>query len=275
MVNNLDVVKKNELIILKEIKRICEKYNLTYFLCGGTCLGAVRHKGFIPWNDDIDIAMPIEDLKKFKIICDKEFNGKFFYQDFETDINYYYPFTKIRMNNTTFITYNSQNHHIHQGFWVDIFPIVKKSKSKFINRTRSALLRFSKTFQMNDFMNGYKPIRDEFGDKKVKMIKFFGSFPTRIGVLFHKFLLSLSMKNPKPGDDLYLVFMNFLDVPPNIYSELIDCIFEDDQFKIPKEYDKYLTTKYGEYMKLPPIEERNTHSAIIIDEKNDYSKYIN
>ena len=96
----LSCLKKIELEMLQEVDRICQKHNLVYTLAYGSLLGAIRHKGFIPWDDDIDIWMPREDYNRFKEICKTELNEKYFYQGNETDKEYFYLFDKLRANDT-------------------------------------------------------------------------------------------------------------------------------------------------------------------------------
>ena len=120
-----------EIEVLDEIVRICKKHKLQYFLLAGTCLGAVRHSGFIPWDDDIDIGMPREDYEKFLNIALDELDEKYFLQYYKTDENYYLGFAKVRKNNTSFITKGFEKKKGHQGFFVDIFPR-NKGKQLFV-----------------------------------------------------------------------------------------------------------------------------------------------
>ena len=112
------------LTILKEVVRICNKHNLTYYLSSGTLLGAIRHKGFIPWDNDIDIEMPIEDYRKFLRIAPKEISSDFFVQTYRSDKNYNLAWTQVRANNTTSLVMKYINWDIHWGMHLDIFPLV-------------------------------------------------------------------------------------------------------------------------------------------------------
>ena len=121
---NLRKLQIADLYILLEVKRICNLYNIPYFLIGGTLLGAVRHKGFIPWDDDIDIGMLREDYQKFISICSHELKPTFILQTKENDANYPNPWSKIRLLGTTRLeegyNYESSSSNIY-GIDIDIF----------------------------------------------------------------------------------------------------------------------------------------------------------
>ena len=128
-------LQKSIVPILVEIKRICEKHNLKYILYGGSCLGAVRHNGFIPWDDDADIAMPRDDYDLFIRLCEKgELNPSYSLQKYSKDEPHYYsPWIRIRKNNTLCII----KHHKDDGFknlgvFVDIFPFDYCSTDDFL-----------------------------------------------------------------------------------------------------------------------------------------------
>lgn len=112
-----------ELEILNEFVRVCEKRSLRYYLVGGTLLGAVRHKGFIPWDDDIDVAMPREDYDKFAEISQAELSADYFYQSPETDPNYFLTYAKLRKNGTEVYEERFKNAAFHKGIFIDIFPL--------------------------------------------------------------------------------------------------------------------------------------------------------
>lgn len=116
-----------QLDILKVVAEICDRHSIPYYLAYGTMLGAVRHKGFIPWDDDVDIYMRYEDLLRFKKICQKELPEKYFYQDPDTDIGARWLFTKVRANGTRMSeSFDKQGQFAsyHEGVWIDIFPLL-------------------------------------------------------------------------------------------------------------------------------------------------------
>lgn len=272
--DKLNVAQKNELIILKEIKRICEKYNIQYTLASGTLLGAIRHNGFIPWDDDIDIEMPYNHYKKFLKVCKTDLSDRFFLQTFETDPNYFNSFAKIRMNNTTFISWDGAKHHIHQGFWVDVFPLVRVPKNKLAKKIKVNMIKFGELLQMQDYCKGrYDDFKNESGTLVDKIIKL-EKIPISIRVKLHKILYVLALRSPKKNKEVNMLWISFGDRNKNFWTELDMHVFEDDVFKIPKHYDEYLTNLYGDYLKLPPESERKTHGALFVDENKSSDYYI-
>jgi len=122
MVNKLDYLQKLELQLLDKFIEVCDKYNLQWFADSGTLLGAVRHKGFIPWDDDIDVIMPRKDYNKLLLVAKDEFTSPYFFQTPETD-NVWCLHPRLRLDNTTFILNWEQNGHQHKGIFIDIFVL--------------------------------------------------------------------------------------------------------------------------------------------------------
>ena len=110
--------------MLCDFANICDRHGLTYFLDFGTLLGAVRHHGFIPWDDDVDVTMPIADYKKFLKIAQQELGDEYFLQTSDTDRDFHYSFAKIRKNGTTLFRKQFSKWKVHQGIWLDVFPLV-------------------------------------------------------------------------------------------------------------------------------------------------------
>ena len=131
-----------EVEILDEIDRVCKKNNIEYFLIGGTLLGAIRHKGFIPWDDDLDVGMTRENYEKFINIAPNELDSKYYLDNFKTNTNCHLPFSKIRKNNTTMDEEATKNFNNHKGIFVDIFPFDKlKDKFSFFTKLRVIIIR--------------------------------------------------------------------------------------------------------------------------------------
>lgn len=263
----MNPLQEKQFEMLKVFVEICNKHNLSYFLVGGTTLGAVRHKGFIPWDDDVDVGMVREEYDKFLEIAPKELEGtKFFLQTWKSDPHYTYPFAKIRNNETTYVENFFAGHQINHGVWIDIMPIdgltdkdIPKEKCKWRLRRYifhiymaylPALTRkvHKKTF-FKDILLGFVGILfyplniAHFHQKRLD--KMGRQFPTETATL--------------AGNSLYFFTGKVEGLPPRIYRETTDAEFEGITVKIPKDYDTYLKCLYGDYMKLPPEEKRVGH----------------
>lgn len=124
----LKKVQNYQIEILDEVVRICQKHGLQYFIIAGNLIGAIRHKGFIPWDDDIDIAMMREDYNKFLRIASEEIDSRFLVDYVENNENYYLPFAKIRIKDSLYEESVQKSYQGPKGIWIDIFPLDNASK---------------------------------------------------------------------------------------------------------------------------------------------------
>ncbi len=266
-------MQRIEVDMLLEVDRICKKFKIRYFLVAGTLLGAVRHKGFIPWDDDIDIAMPLKDYIRFCKIAEKELDKEYFLQNYKTDITAMW-YTKIRKNNTTAIQINHKNRMHHQGIWIDIFPLIGVENNekwlyklnKKAKRTKKILTKKLGLMEDTEGKIVYKIANKLISLKICRMI---------FGIIFkHLF------KDPESYSYCYYLWSSskikarFLT---EFFYESCEVEFEGHMFPAPYKWDEYLTTEYGDYMTPPPPEKRNggSHTISIVDINNDYTKYIN
>ena len=258
-------LKKVQLMIATDIKRVCENYNIRYFLDAGSMLGAVRHGGFIPWDDDMDIGMPKDDYKKFMEIASEELGEKYFVDNYNTNDENPLVFTKIRILGTEYIENKSNALAKHKEVFVDIFPYYYISDNEILRKTEA--LKMQILTQMLLIKGGFKVWK---GESKLKYIKF---LPVQI---LAKCYSVKSIRNKI--DKLYNKYVNTKNIcvhagscynywyfPTIWFNELVDIQFEGIKFKIPKEYDSFLRKAYGDYMKLPPEDERKTHQIIKLD----------
>ena len=264
-----------ELETLREILKICEENNLRYFMMGGTFLGAVRHNGFIPWDDDIDIGMPREDYEKFLEIAHKNLKGNYtvdyfkFSQDKQNYISNYIP--KIQ-NNKFMLKNNTAEISREIPSWIDVFPLdgmpnnkIKMNIHKFNLLYRRLMLKYSEFSKIvNQDIKG-RPIHE-------KILMYIGKV-----INFEKFLdtykclekLDKTMRKYKYEDYKYVVNIMGDDkykemFHKKIYDEIEEYKFEGIMLKGPKDYDYVLKQLYGDYMKIPKKEEQNKHNSEIV-----------
>lgn len=255
-------IQKIELDILMEIDRICRLNNIRYALAYGTLIGAVRHNGFIPWDDDIDIYMMREDYLKFREVCKTQLDAKFFYQSHETDNEYYYLFDKIRVNNTIFRETYLNNYDIHHGVFLDIFPL-DNVPDVFLKRK---FQYFKFHFYRNGLMSKYLDTNARHGIKKIasKVLKIaYASFSLEY---LYQHAQSVSMEyNDKSNCSKVCSFSGFRNEVNNkeYYTELFEGDFEGVRVYLPKYYNELLSKMYGNYMELPPIEKRKTLHDVV------------
>lgn len=234
--------------ILMVVDQICQKHNITYFLDGGSCLGAIRHKGFIPWDDDLDIAVMRKDLLKLRKILPKELPENLVYQDETTDKNFCMKIAKVRDKNSLIEEEESFNLQ-ENGIFLDIIPvepIVSFRLKKFI-----------------DFFYGraFRRIKN-YNDKKIEyLIALILWGPANLLVWVARLLAKII--RPKKLCHVYgwnaynFVWMN--DVYPVQRS-----IFENKEVCLPKNPDRFLNRLFGNYMQIPPQDKRIIHSTKII-----------
>ncbi|MDH5601049.1 MAG: LicD family protein [Gammaproteobacteria bacterium] len=140
------ILRRAQLIMLDmlvEFDAICQKHQLQYWLDSGTLLGAVRHKGFIPWDDDIDVSMPLEDYEKFLNVARSNFSSDIFFQTSETDKNFKFDYIKLRSNKARIVEFHEKDKDIkyHQGVFVDIFPMLVIESSEDNKRLYDDILK--------------------------------------------------------------------------------------------------------------------------------------
>lgn len=265
-----------ELEMLCDFRKICEKHGLQYFLEYGNLLGAVRHKGFIPWDDDVDIAMPYADYVKFLEIAADEFGDKYFLQTSDTDVNYYRTYARIRKNNTTFLDAHNLKWDIHHGVWLDLFPIVEINPG-FEYKIKRLIMQISNYMLMDNFFEIHiDEFEEKLGKPGVLLVRTFHKIPRHIRVKMKKWLQAPIFK-AKNKKGLTIVWMALTEYyPREVYAGSLLLPFEGEYFNAPIQYEKKLTITYGDYMQLPPEDQRKGHgAAVIIDLENDYSRYVN
>lgn len=259
--DQLKHLQRVELEMLIEIDRICRKYDIRYSLDGGTLLGAVRHKGFIPWDDDIDVIMLRSEYEKFFSACKKELDtSRFFLQEYRTDKYYLFGYEKIRRKDTVFKRIGQEHLKQHGGIFVDIFVadnVPDESVIRNIHLFLCFLIR--------------KGLYSEMGKKNADSI-FMKSIYKLISFIPRDFWFSarnlIADKCNKNKTELVRhMTHNYrkecrYGMPAVCFEDFTELEFEGRKFKAFRNYDLYLSTLYGDYMKLPPVEQRISHLKI-------------
>ena len=262
----MNPLQEKLLEMLKEFIRVCEENHLTYFACAGTTLGAVRHNGFIPWDDDIDVMMPRPDYEKLLKLQNPFSDKKYFLQTFKTDKSYILNYAKLRDSSTTYIENFYAEHVINHGVWIDIFPIDGRSKKDHPSKRKAKLQNFR--FWVNVFLCYPYAFKRRFRKKHFFKDLFFNFvsllvFYTNIFHYRNK-LVEWWMRLTKYEEAKYVgiyadAYLSKAMWPKEWTNESILIKFEDTEIAIPKMYHEYLSFLYGDYMKLPPVDKREGH----------------
>ena len=241
--------------ILKDVTEFCDKHSITYFLSSGTLIGAIRHKGFIPWDDDIDIDMPRPDYEKFIQLYKKD--GK--YEICEpSDKNSFYFYVKVYDNSTIKIEKGIDYKRFYPlGIDVDVFPIDGQPAGTEFELFKKQTDRRKKYFEYFSCC-----ICDTKNKKLKSLLKIFAC--RLLGKNYFRNRYNNSAKQYDYNSSTMVGFNSPYSKYSNrhrkeVYQERVKVQFEDGQYWAPAGYDEYLSNIYGDYMKLPPIEQQKTH----------------
>lgn len=280
----VEELKAVELAILKTVAEFCDKHGLRYYLCGGTLLGAVRHKGFIPWDDDIDILMPRPDYMHFV----RMFNGTcpfYIVKSIENDATYWRTFAKV-FDLRTFLKENAiRMVKKDNGAFIDIFPVdglparrwrqwLLFKEQEFLNFLyHGSAWNYTRSFKYDDSQKKYSRIKGRIRTVlKFIAITFLHPLPTyRLIRLINK----NAMRNPYENSEevAAIVDCHYGGAKERMPKELFEIrepiVFEKQQFWISGAWQLYLRNLYGDYMALPPEEKRVTHHDFKVYWRND------
>lgn len=252
----LGEIQQGSFQILKKIKAICDQNNLSYFLDYGTLIGAVRHQGFIPWDDDIDIAMPRKDYEKLinLYLNNKAIFAPYELMHFKTNKKYIYPIARLSDPAYSIKYSNAKDYGL--GLFVDIYPLdgvnlKDKKQIKKLNHLCS-LIYVAGNKHMSKARNILRNIP--------KLICFVWSRFLDINKLLKKNDKLAQKYDYDKCDDIGCIAIEpWINFKKSLFSETILMKFEDSKFNVPKAYDQRLKEYYGDYMKLPPENERIGH----------------
>ncbi|MDE6272754.1 MAG: LicD family protein [Muribaculaceae bacterium] len=259
--------------MLRKLLKVCTKYNLKIWAEGGTLLGAIRDKGFIPWDDDIDMMMLRGDYEKLLKVAAEEFQFPYFFQAPSTDPGYFRGHAQLRRSDTTAILPGDVDQPFNQGVFIDIFvfdflPASEEERTLIfekIEKIRNRLHR--RNYELPGSVKGYL---NKINESLYFIKKGFYNEYLKMEELITKY------HNPSShliGDVLW-TSKNYHKYMRDItwYSETLNVPFEDMEIPVPKEYDKVLTTQYGDYM--IPAKAPSQHGTIIIDLDRPYPSVI-
>ena len=255
-----------ELKVLKEIKRVCTKHDIKYFLTGGTLIGAARHKGFVPWDDDIDIAMMRTEYDRFLEIAPKELRPEYSLLCIQQDPKIGTFFSKVVLNGTTYRNIQHPDDAKYYGILVDVLPYDNNYDSKLLAKIYFDFLNFCVVLysMKNGYHNGTTKFK-RFVAKAMKICFFWVPKKwLRNTIINYPYRLNRKMTNTRS----YLC--GRYGIPremkrASLFGEYTEITFEDDTFMVLKKYKEFLSEHFGDYMTLPPVEQRVTHQVAELD----------
>ena len=271
----VDVERKKlwmiSLDLLLEFDEVCRRHNLTYFLAGGTLLGAIRHHGFVPWDDDVDVYMLRDDFERLPLYGD-DFKHPYFFESPYTDPGYCYSPLRIRNSNTTAIVEKFAYEKFNQGIWLSIFPIdkwvLKEGEEKY-NEIKKLLIDCGTCMRMSN------PNLEESDKLRVENY-------TGLSYLENYEKIHSIASQYKDVETNYVANMICSLYPykcmvyrSEAFQSVVYKKFEGFVFPVPVGYDHILSTAYGDYMTFPPIDKRGTwHYGRISDPDKPYTEYL-
>ena len=246
-----------EVEMLVELDRICRKNDIKYTIIGGTLIGALRTGGFIPWDDDIDVAMLRDEYERFRIACEKDLDqSRFYFQDHRNTKGYRWGYGKLRRKNTLFLREYQEHMPYKQGVFIDIFPldgvpdnyILRSMKNFECFCVRKILwARVGKIAERNFWKRQVYQLLDKIPEMYV--FRYYHRMICKAGEKQTRMVRILMFPTPNSEYGYYR----------NWYENSVETVFEGKSFQGIKDYDSYLSFKFGNYMELPPEEKRKVH----------------
>lgn len=273
----LKKVQQYEMSILKDFISVCEEYNLTYFALAGTGIGALRHKGFIPWDDDIDVGLPRKDYEKLLEVFEEKYADKYTIGNAEHMKNYPLMTTRIMIKGTKFVEESLKNIKCELGIFLDVYAFdnVSDDEKEFKRQARKAWF-YSKILILRHIAFPILPFKGIKG-KLAHMVCAVAHLTLVIFRVSPKWIYNQCKKASCKYNNIDTNRMAyFCDTSPyiNMVSKdksfpLITLDFEDVKLNFPRDLDEMLTFVYGDYMKLPPVEKRKNHYPYCLEFKEN------
>lgn len=270
--NSLRKLQLIQLDLLLELKKICKKTGISYFLVGGSMIGAVRHRGFIPWDDDIDVGMLREDYDKFLCACQNELSKEYRLYNWDTDADFPLPFSKLMVRGTKLREDISSNSSTCSEIFIDIFPLDAAPSfrmAQIMHGSIAVILKKALLIRMN-----YRLSEQTFGLQRLlnkSLYAILKILTIWISTQKLKNLYEWNAKRYDKNNTTYVVniagaYSYIKELKKRYYfNDLAEVYFEGENISIPTQYDLYLKEVYGNYMQLPSKECRVPRHTIFID----------
>lgn len=259
-----------EIDLLLQFGGLCNKYGLKFWLSSGSMLGAVRHKGFIPWDDDIDVIMPRADYEEM-LKHGAEFLEPYFLQTHASDPECYFSFPKLRNSNTTALSEMFAWQNMNHGIFIDVYPLddTDSVKGQQVFFKIDALNR-----ELSTWMRRTNPTLDEANRKRV------ASYCGRSPDLIYNEVQALALSAAGDDEEYFAQFLSTITtyqknhLRRKDFLETVFADFEGFKFPIPKGYDNALKDFFGDYMKFPPEEKRIGHYGSLFEPDVPFAKFV-
>ena len=264
---DLKELQEVQLEIVQEFDKVCRANNLKYHIYSGTLIGAVRHKGFIPWDDDIDISMLRDDYERFLKVAPKYLSDNYFIQNYKTDKEFVHSFTRLQKKGTTLVQSAWQHIDMSHKIFIDIFPMdyiepntlkgKLQFKSLFAFRKFKDNRRTNYDENKNNIKNNLNKIIQKF--TKLLPMSFYNTVETKIAKAFYRQKTATVTLLTDGNKNIYYDCLT----PAKFFVDVRDFEFEGVRLLGPVEYDSVLKRQYGDYMTLPKKEDQVPHHNII------------
>ena len=267
--SNIDLLHQVDMAITKEVVALCDKHNLTYYMLGGTMLGAIRHQGVIPWDDDIDLGMPREDYERFLEIAPQELPQGLKVVNYRNTPEYQYYITRIQDVDTKVEEERIGNDNRYTCASIDIFPIDGTPNNPLLRKIYFFRVLYHRALMSLCYKDSIDRKRKR--SKKEKLLLWIMeripveklTTPYKQKCKIDKLLRKQNVAKSKYIGNIMGAYRTREIVPADYYGEGAFYQFEDMQLRGLATYEEYLTYTYGDYMQLPPEDKRKTHFKII------------
>ena len=267
--SNMDLLHQVDLDIAKAVVDLCDRHGLTYYMLGGTMLGAIRHQGFIPWDDDMDLGMPRDDYEKFLEIAPKELPAYLKVVNYRNDPNYMYYITRVLDTETKVIEERIGNDNKYTNASIDIFPIDGTPNNPIARKIYFFRVLYHRALMSLCYKDSID--RQRKRSKKEQLLLWIMeripveklTTPYKQKCKIDKLLRKQKIEGAKYIGNIMGAYRTREIVPAEFYGKGAYYPFEDMQLRGLEQYEAYLEYTYGDYMQLPPEDKRKTHFKIL------------